>query len=53
MPECLEVTAWTDDDLVMGVRHKDWPLVGVQFHPESIGTPTGTELIRNFLDGQF
>ena len=49
IPRSLTVTAETDDGLVMGVQHQDWPLSGVQFHPESIGTPTGETLIRNFL----
>ena len=49
MPQCLDVTAETIDGLVMGVTHTSWPLVGVQFHPESIGTPTGHKLVENFL----
>lgn len=50
LPPALEVTARTaDDELVMAVRHREWPLVGVQFHPESIGTPDGATMIRNFL----
>jgi anthranilate synthase/aminodeoxychorismate synthase-like glutamine amidotransferase len=50
LPACLEVTAWTDDDLVMGLRHRDHALLGVQFHPESILTAPGKELLRNFLE---
>jgi anthranilate synthase/aminodeoxychorismate synthase-like glutamine amidotransferase len=50
LPACLEVTAWTDDDLVMGLRHRDHALRGVQFHPESILTAPGKELLRNFLE---
>lgn len=47
----VEVCAWSiDDDLVMGLRHKRFPLHGVQFHPESILTPEGKQLLRNFLD---
>ena len=50
MPECLEVSAWTDDGVVMGLRHRELPLEGVQFHPESILTTAGKQLLRNFLD---
>lgn len=49
VPDCLEVTAWTDNGLVMGLRHKEHPVEGVQFHPESIMTPVGKDLLRNFL----
>ena len=48
MPDCLEVTA-TSDDIVMGVRHRTLPIEGVQFHPESILTGAGHDLLRNFL----
>ena len=48
LPSCLEVTAWCDD-LVMGVRHKEHPVHGVQFHPESILTLGGKQLLANFL----
>jgi anthranilate synthase component II len=50
LPDVLEVTAWSDDDLIMGVRHRAFPVEGVQFHPESIGTPSGQTLLRTFLD---
>jgi len=49
LPECFELTAWTDDGLVMAVRHRAWPMVGLQLHPESIGTPHGNELVAAFL----
>jgi anthranilate synthase/aminodeoxychorismate synthase-like glutamine amidotransferase len=48
--DCLEVTAWTDNGLIMGLRHKEYPVEGVQFHPESIMTQVGHDLLRNFLD---
>ena len=50
LPDCLEVTAWTDDGEIMGVRHKTLAVEGVQFHPESILTAHGHELLKNFLD---
>jgi anthranilate synthase component 2 len=51
LPECLKETAWSEGDgAVMGIRHKTLPLEGVQFHPESVMTPHGTRMIRNFLD---
>ena len=49
VPACLEVSAWTDDGIVMGLRHRHQPLEGVQFHPESILTSAGKDLLRNFL----
>lgn len=49
-PECLEVTAWTEDGEIMGVRHRTLPIEGVQFHPESILTEGGHQLLKNFLD---
>lgn len=50
MPHCLEVTAWTDDGEIMGVRHRDFDIEGVQFHPESILTEHGHALLKNFLE---
>jgi len=49
LPDCLEVTAWTDDGTVMGLRHRQHPVEGVQFHPESFMTPVGKDLLKNFL----
>jgi anthranilate synthase component 2 len=51
LPEALEVTAWTEDALIMGLRHRSHPVVGVQFHPESICTPVGRRVLAAFLDG--
>jgi anthranilate synthase component 2 len=50
LPNTLDVTAWTEDDEIMGVQHHDRPIHGVQFHPESIATEHGHDLIANFLD---
>jgi anthranilate synthase component 2 len=52
LPACLEVTAWTDDGEIMGVRHKTLAVQGVQFHPESIMTEHGHALLDNFLKGR-
>ncbi len=49
LPDCLEVTAWTEDGEIMGVRHKNFPIEGVQFHPESILSEHGHDLLKNFL----
>ena len=51
LPPELEVTAWTDSGVVMGLRHKEHPIEGIQFHPESIMTQSGKDLLRNFLEG--
>ena len=50
VPDCLEVSAWTEKGIIMGLRHKEYPVEGVQFHPESIMTPVGKDVLRNFLD---
>jgi anthranilate synthase/aminodeoxychorismate synthase-like glutamine amidotransferase len=49
LPRCLEVSAWTQDGVIMGVRHKEFAVEGVQFHPESLLTAVGKDLLRNFL----
>lgn len=49
LPNCLEVTAQTDDGLIMALRHRELPMFGVQFHPESIGTPDGEQMLAAFL----
>jgi para-aminobenzoate synthetase component 2 len=51
LPRCLEVSARTAEGEIMGLRHREYRIEGVQFHPESIGTPEGKSLLRNFLDG--
>jgi anthranilate synthase/aminodeoxychorismate synthase-like glutamine amidotransferase len=51
LPPCLEITAWTDDKEIMGLRHRKHLIEGIQFHPESILTTAGKELLKNFLDG--
>jgi len=48
-PDCLEISAWTDDNVIMGIRHKKYVVEGIQFHPESILTPVGHDVLKNFL----
>lgn len=50
LPECLEVTAWTEEGEIMGMRHRELPVWGVQFHPESILTVSGMDVLKNFLE---
>jgi anthranilate synthase/aminodeoxychorismate synthase-like glutamine amidotransferase len=49
VPDCLEISAWTEEGEIMGLRHKDLHVEGVQFHPESIMTPAGIQLLNNFI----
>ncbi|KOO42322.1 aminodeoxychorismate/anthranilate synthase component II [Priestia koreensis] len=49
LPECLEISAWTEEGEIMGLRHKTLPIEGVQFHPESIMTSFGKEMLQNFI----
>lgn len=50
LPDCLRVTAWTDDNVIMGLEHRELPVWGMQFHPESILTSEGKALLRNYLE---
>jgi len=49
-PDVLQKTAWTEDGVIMGLKHTMYPIEGIQFHPESIGTPLGKQMIKNFLE---
>jgi para-aminobenzoate synthetase component 2 len=49
LPECLEISAWTEEGEIMGLRHREYKVEGVQFHPESILTPFGSSIIKNFV----
>ena len=51
LPDCLTITAVTADGEIMGIRHREYPIYGVQFHPESIMTPDGKQMLRNFIQG--
>jgi para-aminobenzoate synthetase component II len=50
LPECLEITAWTEEGEIMGLRHKEYPIEGVQYHPESIMTEDGKQLLKHFIE---
>ncbi|WP_458415234.1 aminodeoxychorismate/anthranilate synthase component II [Schinkia sp. CFF1] len=50
LPDCFEISAWTEDDEIMAIRHKELPIEGVQFHPESIITSYGKEMLLNFIE---
>jgi len=50
LPDCLEVSAWTSNGIIMGLRHRQFPTEGVQFHPESIMTEVGKDLLKNFIN---
>lgn len=49
LPDCYQVTAWTEDGIIMGIRHREYPVEGIQFHPESILTIDGMSMLKNYL----
>jgi len=53
VPDCLEIDAWSPDRLPMGIRHRQFPILGVQFHPESFLTESGDSILKRFLEGSF
>lgn len=53
MPDCLKITARTEDKEIMAVQHREYPIFGVQFHPESIMTPNGKKMLKNFIHGGY
>ncbi len=52
LPDCLSLSAWTEDNTVMGIRHKKYSIEGVQFHPESVLTEVGMDILKNFIKGR-
>ena len=52
LPECLTISAWTEDNTIMAIRHKEYHIEGVQFHPESVLTKTGMKILENFIKGR-
>ncbi len=52
LPDCLEITAWTEDETIMGLKHRQYQVEGVQFHPESFMTHNGKDILKNFLGGR-